>query len=768
MLPFPIISSTLPCSVLLALAILMAATTSNSSYAEPTTMLTAPYTTKPGCQRKCGNVVVPYPFGIGPGRNCSMKDWYDINCDTSFDPPKAFLNNEGIEIFNITETQMRVENINLSYACYGPQSPVAAQFRLSSPSYTFSADANRFTVVGCDNYAFFRELDTDNMIGGCISVCSKEKDLSASCSGLGCCQTSLPKGLKSFSSIVEAFYNNHTKVSDFDKCAYAFLGEKDTWNFRGAADLKAKASDFEEKIKKHVPVVIEWTVGTENCSQVQPNSSGYACQHNTTCVDFDGGTGYRCQCLPGYEGNPYLSPGCTDIDECADPNNNPCVKAATCHNPPGNYRCKCPNGYIGDGMTNGFGCIYIGSRSQSAIVGLSIGLGSILLFLIGVWLFLVLRRRKQIKQKAKFFERNGGLLLQQQLTSNDGGVDKTKIFSAAELEKATDSFNVDRILGQGGQGTVYKGMLSDGKIVAIKKSKVVDQNQLEEFINEVVILSQINHRSIVKLLGCCLETEVPLLVYEFIPNGTLFQNLHDPSGEFPITWEMRLQIAKDAAGALAYLHSDCSIPIYHRDIKSLNILLDEKYRAKVSDFGISRSISIDQTHLTTRAIGTHGYMDPGYFVSNQFTEKSDVYSFAVVLVELLTGQKAIRSSGSQEEKSLVTWFLSLMESFSVLANVDPLVLKEAREEELLAIANLAKRCLSFEGKLRPRMKEVAMELEAIRLSHGPHSLQQSMPEIHQIEILTSSYDGFSTAGMSQVEKFTSQSIDKHPLLVNTA
>ncbi|GAB4830677.1 hypothetical protein Ancab_039366, partial [Ancistrocladus abbreviatus] len=393
----------------------MAATTSNSSYTAPTTMLTAPNTTKPGCQCKCGNLTVPYPFGIGPGSHCSMIDWYDINCNTSFDPPKAFLSNEGIEIFEITETQMRVENINLSYTCYGPQRPVneAAQFRLSSPSYTFSADANRFTVIGCNNYTFFRELDTDNMIGGCIALCSKEKDLSTSCSGLGCCQTSLPKGLKSFSLIVEAFYNR-TNVSDFDECGYAFLGEKDTWNFRGAADLKAKASDFKEKIKKNVPVVffffdhqngkiyfrketkaenrenaktnkekkeyqrysplqnvpivIEWTVGTENCNQSQLNSSGYACQQNTKCVDFDGGTGYRCQCLLGYEGNPYLSPGCTDIDECADPNNNPCVKAATCHNAPGNYSCICPIGQLGDGMKTNYssGCIPMNSGSQSA------------------------------------------------------------------------------------------------------------------------------------------------------------------------------------------------------------------------------------------------------------------------------------------------------------------------------------------------------------------------------------------------------------------
>ena len=143
------------------------------------------------------------------------------------------------------------------------------------------------------------------------------------------------------------------------------------------------------------------------------------------------------------------------------------------------------------------------------------------------------------------------------------------------------------------------GMLIYGKIVAIKKSKVIDEGKLEEFINGVVILSQINHRNVVKILGCCLETEVPLLVYEFNPNGTLSQYLHDQNEEFPTTWDMRLRIATEVARTLLYLHSAASTPIYHQDIKTTNILLDNKYRTKVADFGTSRSIVVDQTHLTT-------------------------------------------------------------------------------------------------------------------------------------------------------------------------
>ncbi|KAL2542781.1 Wall-associated receptor kinase-like 8 [Abeliophyllum distichum] len=312
-----------------------------------------------------------------------------------------------------------------------------------------------------------------------------------------------------------------------------------------------------------------------------------------------------------------------------------------------------------------------------------------------------------------------------------GLVEKTRLFTAKELLKATDQFNKSRILGRGGRGTVYKGMLSDGKIVAVKKSTLVsDQNQLEQFINEVVILTQINHRNVVKLLGCCLETQVPLLVYEFIPNRTLFDNIHDPFSEFPITWDMRLRIASEIAAALAYLHYATSIPIYHRDIKSSNILVDENYKAKVSDFGTSRSVATDKTHLTTLVKGTFGYLDPEYFQSSHFTDKSDVYSFGVVLVELLSGQKPISSSIDEDERCLAKRFLLSMEGNYLNKILDPKISEKGNDEDIFSVANLAYQCLNLNGKKRPTTKEVAIELENIMLSLRPMTIQRNSQVIN--------------------------------------
>ncbi|KAL2482342.1 Wall-associated receptor kinase-like 9 [Forsythia ovata] len=747
---------------------------------------TTTISTKPGCQSRCGNIEIPYPFGIGS--KCSKDTYFNINCNTSFNPPKPYLLHIGpyeyytYEVVNISETQIYVKNskAQLSMACYGKgfdnktQNSTIYMAFVGSP-YTFS-DANQVKSIGCDDLAMLEEFsyltNYSSDGGGCASYCRRfQSPVSVgSCPGKGCCQTSISKG----EYLGVKLYDMHSywgRDSKLFRCSFAFIGMiggYDKFNF-SLSHLNDPTTFLKNYNKEFMgmPLVLDWSIMDYNCTQVQ-NSTDYACQKNSYCIDINTTRfgGYQCRCKKGYEGNPYL--GCQDINECEK--SNQCVSFGTCTNTPGSYHCSCPDGYHGDGKRYGMSCIPVPvSHSKLAIgVGLGTGTGLLLLLPTCFWLYKFHNKRKDKKCREKFFKRNGGLLLQQQILTDQGILEKTRLFTVKELKKATDNFNESRILGQGGQGTVYKGMLSEGKIVAIKKSKLVDENQVEEFINEVVMLSQIIHRNVVKLLGCCLETEVPLLVYEFIFNGTLFDHIQDKTDEFLLSWNMRLRIAVEVAEALTYLHSATSFPIYHRDIKSTNILLDEKYVAKVSDFGTSRSIAVDHTHLTTLVKGTFGYLDPEYFQSSQFTEKSDVYSFGVVLVELLTGQRPISSAKTGEERSLATRFLLCMEAENLEKILDPQVLEQGKREELTIVAKLAQRCLNLNGKKRPTMKEVAIELEIVRMSQMHSTASETKYEDVQLRkskailISDNNYTWTSTS-----DNIIPSSLAAHPLKIHT-
>ena len=367
-------------------------------------------------------------------------------------------------------------------------------------------------------------------------------------------------------------------------------------------------------------------------------------------------------------------------------------------------------------------------------MSVGIGVGLLVLLVGGSWIYWGLKKRKLIQLKEKFFQQNGGILLQQKLSNHQGSMETAKIYSAEELEKATNNYNESRVLGQGGYGTVYRGILPNNKEIAIKKSKIGSQRQVEQFINEITVLTQIIHRNVVKLLGCCLETEVPLLVYEFITNGTLSDHIHDKGRSFFLSWEKRLKIAAETAGALAYLHSATSVPIIHRDVKTANILLDDNFTTKVSDFGASRLIPHDQTELNTLVQGTFGYMDPEYFHTSQLTEKSDVYSFGVVLAELLTGRMALSFNMPESDRNLAKYFVSAINDDRLFQILEDHIVNEGNIMLLKEVANIAKSCLSLRGEDRPSMKEVAMELEGLVIMEK-HPWGNANVNIEEIENL---------------------------------
>ncbi|KAG6787828.1 hypothetical protein POTOM_003873 [Populus tomentosa] len=466
--------------------------------------------TKPNCTETCGNISVPFPFGIGAG--CSMNDWFSVDCNktTADSPSRAFLRRINMEVFKISlgNSRVRVNSPIISSGCSGRGANLA--FNMTGSPFVFSS-LNIFIAMGCNNRALLNQIEPE--IVGCTSTCGDNNLTSSStegkkkryCSGNNCCQTRIPSNLQVFSASLGTTEDPNDQGRN--QCKVAFIVDQ-AWALDNIKSPEA-VQDMQ-----HVPVFLDWYMYSDDI-RVE-NSDARNCSSPVTLVSGRWGlsaltlrsNSTTCSCNSGYDGNPYLPDGCTDIDECKNPNGNWCSGLTKCVNVPGGYKC--------------------------------------------------------------------------------------------ELDKAKITF------------------------------------------------------------------------------------------------------------------------------------LNEKFRAKVSDFGTSRSIAIDQTHLTTHVQGTFGYFDPEYFQSSKFTGKSDVYSFGVVLAELLSGQKPISYERSEERGSLATHFILLMEENKIFDILDERIMGQDRDEEVIAVANLARRCLNLNGRKRPTMREVAIELEQIGLSKGALHAQQSSKELENI------------------------------------
>ncbi|KAK8964721.1 putative serine/threonine-protein kinase [Platanthera guangdongensis] len=288
-----------------------------------------------------------------------------------------------------------------------------------------------------------------------------------------------------------------------------------------------------------------------------------------------------------------------------------------------------------------------------------------------------------------------------------------KCYTTQELEEATGNFAEANVIGEGGYGVVYRGVLPDDTTIAIK-NLLNNRGQAEkEFRVEVEAIGRVGHKNLVRLLGYCVEGACRMLVYEYIDNGTLDQWLHGNMVEHvsPLTWDIRMRIALGAAKGLAYLHEGLEPKVVHRDVKSSNILLDKLWNAKLSDFGLAKLVCSQTSYVTTRVMGTFGYVAPEYASTGMLSERSDVYSFGVLIVELISGRIPVDYSRPAGEVNLVEWLKNMVGERRYEEVMDPKMFEKPSLKKLKRALLVALRCVDLDALKRPKMGHVVHMLE---------------------------------------------------------
>ncbi|KAF7092287.1 hypothetical protein CFC21_094787 [Triticum aestivum] len=688
---------------------------------------------------KCGNISIPYPFGMKPG---CFREGFQVTCNDSFNPHRAYLAYDGVfqrineiyfraqkglcrrnRVWNRTREDTALELIDISVA-KGEARAYAAVSSRCSANHTDSLSKSLRMRLGEKMSPFLVSVTRNVLIGvgwrvqpkmnsylwsasasdalsahgyssneltiSCLSYLMRMPQFlkfatNGSCSGRGCCRAALPEAVALTRFALWISFDEPNTLFVTNPCSYAMVVESTWYNFT-TPDMYGY-EEIPKKFPRGVPLVIDFSIRNGSCPEKgQHPPPDYACvSGNSSCSNATSGLGYVCKCWDHYDGNPYIANGCQDIDECKLRDLYPCSSDGICKNTLGGYACPCKSGMKGDGVKGT--CTHIFPQAARTILGATSGV-----FLVAVLSFLIFLRKEKRKMR-EFYEKNGGRTLE-----------KAKFIKLFKKEKLKPILKSSNFIGKGGFGEVYKGLL-DNEQVAVKKPITGSVLENEQFANEVIIQSQIIHKNIVRLVGCCLEVDAPILVYEFLCNGSLDDILHD-NRKVPLNLDVRLSIAAESADGLVYMHSKTSTKILHGDVKPANILLDDKFVPKISDFGISRLIARDIQH-TGSIIGDMSYMDPVYLQTGLLTEKRDVYSFGVVILELISRKKATHSDGG----SLVNNFL---EAYKKEKKATPLFDKEIAVTEDLEIidslACIAVECLNLDVDQRPWMTDVAERL----------------------------------------------------------
>lgn len=320
-----------------------------------------------------------------------------------------------------------------------------------------------------------------------------------------------------------------------------------------------------------------------------------------------------------------------------------------------------------------------------------------------------------------------------------------RTFSYETLVAATNNFHVHNKLGQGGFGPVYKGKLNDGREIAVKKLSRGSNQGKTQFVAEAKLLTRVQHRNVVNLYGYCIHGREKLLVYEYVPLESLDKFLFRSNKKQELDWKRRFDIINGVARGLLYLHEDSHICIIHRDIKAANILLDEKWVPKIADFGLARLFPEDETHVNTRVAGTHGYMAPEYLMHGHLSVKADVYSYGVLVLELISGHRNSSSDSAFNGDNLLNWAYKLYKKGKWLEMVDPTVASSvATTEQVEVCIRVSLLCTQGDPQLRPTMGRVALMLSKKPPSHMEEPTRPGMPGSRYRRALPRSHTPFTT------------------------
>ncbi|KAK9669260.1 hypothetical protein RND81_13G119900 [Saponaria officinalis] len=600
---------------------------------------------------KCGQVPVPFPLSTSPSCGDSL---YKLRCTNGklwFDT----LNASSYEVMSITPEMQR---LIIRPQSFMGESCINTDFRSGGiwldQKLPFSiSPQNTVLKINCTDIIFSSSMNcSSNSI--CYRYLKENPEAASRCGSATLCCSFTGGGSQ----------NNHNIKITPAKCKVytSFVGLP--------LDTQLPVSKWPEP-----GVAIQWVLPREPVCLLD---SGCIKLSKSVCLPDVSSQVKRCLCKAGYHWDGFRGM-CSKVIH---------VKCET---------KQCRKRRLKKQITQGF----------AYSIGVMLVLGSIVLLVFGQNHRIKRQTRERLVKDR-----------QQILNANNTSGRSAKLFSGKDIKRATNNFSKDSVLGSGGFGEVYKGKLDDGTLIAAKRAKSGNTKGTDQVLNEVRVLSQVNHRSLVRLLGCCVELEEPVLVYEYISNGTLREHLYGGnSKDFERTrlmWNQRLVIAQQMAEGLAYLHFSAVPPIFHRDIKTTNILLDEKLDVKISDFGISRLVDTEATHMTTCAQGTLGYLDPQYYRTMQLTDKSDVYSFGVVLLELLTSQKVIDFSREVDDVSLVGYMRRMANQDMLMDAIDPFLKDRANKVELesmKAIGSIAMACLEDQRHNRPSTREIAEEIE---------------------------------------------------------